>query len=385
MATRPHVLGFISVCCMSVLIVLYMLWRHYDVTPVLLASTASLLSFRDDAPTCLPVPTHPWNKEVPKGIPGLLVHPHNSSKLTNRTEMVNRLLRIMCPEFPDLPEIEVTFPEILLIVDFNTPELYHVIPYMELLYRRHFADIMYCGAQPETLKQLMENVSVISSIYFVDIPHHSWTQKYRCVELAMKMCDKVAGYALIGDDTLINIKVLRSLPREKLLFGDDFSRINTSLKNGWYWWNTDGGRPAMLGMLNELIFRAKQQHDPYSDSFLRSYYAYINSSTLIFHMATDFMYVPKRLTANFLYMVELFLKYNANVEVAMPFFVSGLEHPSDVLLVKMHSLWNNDRNNPEKFFHPDDLYLHPFKYGFNFKKPTGHSFICDTYLRASIV
>ncbi|PVD31981.1 hypothetical protein C0Q70_07407 [Pomacea canaliculata] len=339
---------------------------------------------------CLALGTHSWSDSVPYGWPGLLINPSNASDVLrgSTTDIVNRIYNNMCPGHQTLPNVQFTFPDILLIVDFNHPAHYNIISYLELLYRRYFPNILYCGLQPETLKKQIVAEKLGFPIYYLHALKDNWQTKYECIQHAMKMCDNFTGYLLIGDDTLINMTNFERTPKYKAMVGDEFVRTGehmntTQFKYSWEWWGAEGGRSAMLGVLNELSFRANRDNDHLAQEFLRNYYSFVNDSTIFHMMAIDFLYVPKRLSSIFLYMTSLFLKYKTNVEVAIPFFVCGLQHPGDVHFVRMISLWANDRDNSQKRFENDLVYLHPFKYHAHFKNaPQGKDFMCQNYLRS---
>ncbi|XP_025092733.1 uncharacterized protein LOC112563176 [Pomacea canaliculata] len=339
---------------------------------------------------CLTLGKHSWKYNVKYGRPGLLINPSKDSHVLrgSTTDIVNRIYNNMCHGHQTLPNVQFTFPDVLLIVEFTEPAHYNAIPYLELLYRRYFPNILYCGLEPETLKKQIVAKKLWFPIYYLYALKDNWQTKYECIQHAMKMCDSYIGYLLIGDDTLINMTNFERTPKNKVMVGDEFVRTGehmntTQFKYSWPWWGAEGGRSALLGVLNELAFKANRDNDHLAQEFLRNYYSFVNHSTIFHFMPTDFLYVPKRLSSIFLYMTSLFLKYKANVEVAIPFFVCGLEHPGDVYFVRMLSLWGNDRDNSQKRFDKDLVYLHPFKYYANFKStPQGKDFICQKYLRS---
>ncbi|XP_025090108.1 uncharacterized protein LOC112561705 isoform X2 [Pomacea canaliculata] len=386
MGHKKALVVYLVLCCATVLTILLSVWTTTGMFFTVHRSEEQTINPVGDPFVCLPVRRHPWHGKVQPEVPGLFINSTVYSSWTkegNAMDVVGHLHSKMCPESSALPKVPLTFPDILLIVDFNSPNLYRVIPYLELLYRRHFADILYCGDDPETLKDIIVQKNITFPVYFLYIPDYAWQMKYRCLEYAMKMCGDYKGYLLIGDDTLVNVKTLKALGKDRVLVGKDFLRwvVNTTHFNeDWMWWELEGGRNAMLGVLNELVYRALHEHDVFAKQFLHRYYTFVNSSTIFYRVATDFVYVPTRLAPFFLYMTSLFRKYGTNIELAMPFFACGLAHPKDVILAKVQDLWGN-RDKAVQLFTSDILYLHPFKYGTDFKTPAGQEFICETYLR----
>ncbi|XP_025091622.1 uncharacterized protein LOC112562545 isoform X2 [Pomacea canaliculata] len=374
-------LVFFVFCCVVGLTTLMFVWTTPKMVSTILLHVENEANLVVGPEACRM--NRSWDGQVQLGIPAVLIN-LSRNETANVTDWVSRLHRDMCPDSPDLLEIPLTFPDVLLIVDFNSPNLYSVIPYLELLYRRHFADILYCGDGLETLKDIIVQKNITFPVNFLHISNHAWQMKYRCLEYAMKMCGDYKGYLLIGDDTLVNVKTLRALGEDRVLLGKDFLRwvVNTTqFKSSWMWWGNEGGRNAMLGVLNELVYRAVHEHDVFAKQFLHRYYTFINSSTIFYRVATDFVYVPTRLAPFFIYMTSLFRKYGANIELAMPFFACGLAHPNDIVLANEQDLWGGNRGKAVQLFTSDILYLHPFKYGTDFKTPAGQEFICKKYLR----
>ncbi|XP_025092875.1 uncharacterized protein LOC112563255 [Pomacea canaliculata] len=389
MALRLQRTIFLTLCAATLLTMLYVSLSR-DAIVVVQPGSVDVQDQLRSPNRCLTLGTHSWNYNVAYGRPGLLINPSNGSDVLrgSTTDIVNRIYNNMCHGHQTLPNVQFTFPDILLIVDFNYPSHYNVIPYLELLYRRYFPNILYCGLQPETLKKQIVAEKLGFPIYYLHALRDIWQTKYECIQHAMKMCDNFTGYLLIGDDTLINMTNFERTPKYKAMVGDEFVRIGqhvntTQFKQLWPWWGVEGGRSAMLGVLNELAFKANRHNDHLAQEFLRNYYSFVDHSNIFYFMPIDFLYVPKRLSSIFLYMTSLFLKYKDNVELAIPFFVCGLEHPEDVHFVRMCRVKGEDRDKSQTRFEKDLVYLHPFKYHANFNNtPQGKDFICQNYLRS---
>ncbi|XP_025092411.1 uncharacterized protein LOC112562976 [Pomacea canaliculata] len=349
MALRLLATIFLTLCTATLLTMLYVS-KSRD--PVILVQPDPL-DVQDElrgTNQCLTLGKHSWKYNVKYGRPGLLINPSKDSDVLrgSTTDIVNRIYNNMCPGYQTLPNVQFTFPDILLIVDFNHPAYYNVIPYLELLYRRYFPNILYCGLEPETLKEQIVAEKLGFPIYYLQALKDNWQTKYECIQHAMKMCDSFSGYLLIGDDTLINMTNFQRTPKYKAMVGDEFVKsgqfvTTTYFQYSWQWWGVEGGRSAMLGVLNELAFKANRDNDHLAQEFLRNYYSFVKYRNIFYFMPIDFLYVPKRLSSIFLYMTSLFRKYKANVEVAIPFFVCGLQNQVDVHFVRMLSLWGNDR------------------------------------------
>ncbi|PVD31988.1 hypothetical protein C0Q70_07414 [Pomacea canaliculata] len=273
MGHKKALVVYLVLCCATVLTILLSVWTTTGMFFTVHRSEEQTINPVGDPFVCLPVRRHPWHGKVQPEVPGLFINSTVYSSWTkegNAMDVVGHLHSKMCPESSALPKVPLTFPDILLIVDFNSPNLYRVIPYLELLYRRHFADILYCGDDPETLKDIIVQKNITFPVYFLYIPDYAWQMKYRCLEYAMKMCGDYKGYLLIGDDTLVNVKTLKALGKDRVLVGKDFLRwvVNTTHFNeDWMWWELEGGRNAMLGVLNELVHRHIGLHDLYTQVF----------------------------------------------------------------------------------------------------------------------
>ena len=76
---------------------------------------------------------------------------------------------------------------ILLIVTFYKKD-YHNIPLLEIMYRHHFKNILYCGEPDEVVDKYMKHYNGESGTYFSFLPvHHKQSAGYECLLGAIEM------------------------------------------------------------------------------------------------------------------------------------------------------------------------------------------------------
>ena len=93
--------------------------------------------------------------------------------------------------------------DILLIVAFNR-EHYEAIPYIELLYRSFFPNMVYCGPKPLNITSWTADYN-ISFITYKDMPKakRPGSLNYICMANAMIKHPHYTGYLLFGDDVML--------------------------------------------------------------------------------------------------------------------------------------------------------------------------------------
>lgn len=325
--------------------------------------------------------THP-----PYGVPHTVINPNASNDTLHMSagDISDVLYSSMCPNYTTRPEKIIVFEDILLIVTINYYFLYVTIPFVELLYRRHFPTILYCGPSPRDLENFVIEENYTFPILYMEGLRDGWFTMYECLENAAKTYTNFSGYLYIGDDTLLHLPNLATLPKDTLWMSEIFyfkkPMNTTSLNKQWIWWADIHGNNAFLGVLNELMFRAFRQKDRWALTFLENYYSHVRSSTGVHICTVDMLYVPHRLVPNFLAVVPLMKKHHLTLEIAMPMFALGLDWDKDVTLMKVADLWGSPRGEPWKHFKDEIIYLHPFKYGDHFQSEEGYDFICGKYL-----
>ena len=82
---------------------------------------------------------------------------------------------------------------------------YHNIPLLEIMYRHHFKNIIYCGEPDPLVDEYMQHYNGESGTYFSFLPvHHTESAGYECLLGAIELGYSVDGFLLVNEDTLIN-------------------------------------------------------------------------------------------------------------------------------------------------------------------------------------
>lgn len=130
------------------------------------------------------------------------------NNLKKSEAFASRNLQKLCPAL-DLREVmsyEKYDPHdnILVIITFPKKD-YHNIPLLEIMYRHHFKNILYCGEPDPVVDEYMETYHGQSGTYFSFLPvHHKQSAGYECLLGAIEMGYHVDGFLVVNEDTLIN-------------------------------------------------------------------------------------------------------------------------------------------------------------------------------------
>ena len=128
-------------------------------------------------------------------------------------EFIQNLYNETC--FSHRPHINVTNPwiqfrSIVLVVLFNFP-YYDVIPYLELLYRPFFPQIVYCLPKSGNRTAIEKYDLNITIVEYDDAPGGGSTN-YICVYHIQKLGLQAKGYFFAADDTFISRTTFEELP-----------------------------------------------------------------------------------------------------------------------------------------------------------------------------
>ncbi len=132
-----------------------------------------------------------------------------ASQLKKSEVFASRMLTRLCPSV-DLKSALDNYnnydphDNILLIVTFYEKN-YTNIPLLEIMYRHHFKNILYCGEADQVVDEYMNHYNGKSGTYFSFLPvHHKQSAGYECLLGAIEMGYHVDGFLLVNEDTLVN-------------------------------------------------------------------------------------------------------------------------------------------------------------------------------------
>jgi len=158
-------------------------------------------------------------------------------QLKKSESFASRMLKRLCPSV-DLKTALANYNQydphdnILLIVTFYKKD-YHNIPLLEIMYRHHFKNILYCGEPDEVVDEYMKHYNGESGTYFSFLPvHHKQSAGYECLLGAIEMGYIVEGFLLVNEDTLVNSWNFgeENLPTTQVWHGNEHA-MNVTLEN----------------------------------------------------------------------------------------------------------------------------------------------------------
>jgi hypothetical protein len=196
---------------------------------------------------------------------------------------------------------------------------------------------------------------------------------------AVKMNYNVEGYLTISDDLFISALAVKPkmdfmnsvwfLPKKQIRIGEILKLRECRLGMcdfypHWTWW--EEFRPAVI-----QLFYTFQKIAPQSPVVHQCYSQLKAVNGADFRPCggySDIYYIPKRLASSFSVLVDIFLKHQVFLEIAIPTIIQCLEVPEEVQSLEPLVLWEEDRIFPWKYFTPKDMigkhFMHPTKWGF---------------------
>ena len=329
----------------------------------------------------------------------------NMSLLTSRQSAMIRktvfqpYIQTICPNttlpIPKSPSawLKPVIEDIMLVVILNYETLFKVIPMVEYIHRPSFKYIAYCGPELDKFIEFTDSLG-LTYLTYIEAINVTWHHIYTCVGNAMKLGVNVRGYLHIGDDVLVNTWNIHALDRDRAWMPGGYTQINLNKKeDGWYHWQKPWGRTAVMNVFQDLrnlsmlsseetaVNSTKKRLSKFAKFFLNNY-NYNMKSNLILKRAIDFFYMPSVFKDYYLLAMQLFLKHDCIVELAVPTIHLGLTHRTKTVYCESVSLWGEDRNNPWDKYSPKGLvFLHPFKTSGHFEVAKGRQFFCDMYMK----
>lgn len=286
------------------------------------------------------------------------------------------------------------FHDVLLVIIFNVVH-YDVIPYLEILYRSFFPNILYCGPEIpdlDTYPQLRQYEFSFVTYDHVTADNISGSLNYECMIRAMRMRYQVEGYLAIADDLLLLINPLTNFPRNVVWYLPQSEvRIGdlTTLREcrlgmcdfypHWHWWED-------YVSVTLKLFRALKQEQWTSPLLHHCYSELLRLNGAEFRANggySDVYYIPSRLAEEFSELAQMFLREGVFLELAVPTIIRCLELPEDIRAMPGKQVWDLDRDQPWKYFLRSQLfektYLHPTKWSglLNHTLPKLVSLYCD--------
>ncbi|XP_067670219.1 uncharacterized protein [Haliotis asinina] len=271
-----------------------------------------------------------------------------------------------------------TYPNLLLIVVFNFPH-YANLAILETMYRSHFPHIMYCGTNKDKFQNYSEPLHKHLTFLEIDIGNGWFAQN--CLIQAMKMQYAVDGYLYIGDDVLLNVWNIHTLPLDKLWLVNS-SVFQPSEKTNWVWL----GNPKVGLKTYQTAITALKVVDVHKyNAFKQMTWKNSKKNDSIFYGPSDIAYVPASYKDEVQYYMEHFSKFNLFVEIIFHTVFGAVEEWVNMVKLPGTYLWyDGKRDHFEKYYKKHNVFLHPVKVSKLDSMPEGKRFFCDEFLPSTL-
>ncbi|CAB3366203.1 Hypothetical predicted protein [Cloeon dipterum] len=142
-------------------------------------------------------------------------------------EIVEEMCRGFSSMLPIVPKNH--FDKTLLVVAFDNDEVYEQLPMIDVIYRTHFRNILYCGYPHASLNTYVHKLQLENrTISYLPAS----TPGYECLVGAMEMEYHVEGYLLASAHSLLLPESLKDLDRNEFWYGSDENDVLIS-KSTW--------------------------------------------------------------------------------------------------------------------------------------------------------
>ena len=308
-----------------------------------------------------------------------------------------KFLDNLCGPYVNLPSVEkqlyseqkLPFDNILLVFMFNTPH-YSVIPILEIIYRRRFQNIVYCGADHKDIEPLRQKWGIKFIAITFDEPEvvAGEYMNLRCMLLAMELMPDAEGYLFVHDDVVLNYWNLAAWNRTKIWLTRDsgIADLDKMLRCNAHgachpgivkWIYMDRFRNSTLKGLDSL---SSNQSSQVEKNCIQNLKKEARGTHRIFFGQADIYYVPGRLRKAFSTIGKSFSK--VFLEISLPTILKCMGSRNDRQRLPFchdlpgaknenYKLYKNFTNKP---------YFHRYKLGKMFGNPNKTKFFCENFL-----
>ncbi|XP_067664740.1 uncharacterized protein [Haliotis asinina] len=267
-----------------------------------------------------------------------------------------------------------TYPNLLLIIVFNRPH-YANLEFLQTVYGLRFPHVVYCGTNKDKFQYYTKLFR--THLTFIEVAIGRGWFAQNCLIQAMKIQYTVDGYLYIGDDVLLNVWNIRTLPFDRLWLVNS-SVLQPCDKTKWMWFsNPKVGLKTYQTALATLKAVDTDKYDTFKEMIWRN----SKKKDALFYGASDIAYVPARYKDEVLYYMEHFSKFSLFVEIIFHTVFGGIEEWENVVKIPGTYLWyDGKRAHFDKYYNKHNVFLHPVKISKLISVPEGRRFFCDKYL-----
>ncbi|XP_059471685.1 uncharacterized protein LOC132194437 [Neocloeon triangulifer] len=173
----------------------------------------------------------------------------DDSKQESVSSLQKEIVDEMCLGFSNMLPIvsQKHFEKTLLIVAFDSDEVFEQLPMIDVIYRTHFRNILYCGSPHASLNTYLHKLqSENRTISYLP----AMTPGYECLVGAMEMDYHVEGYLLASAHSLLLPESLKNLDKSVFWYGNDENNLLISKKS---WRDVDPGGKKIPRIMTSVV------------------------------------------------------------------------------------------------------------------------------------
>lgn len=298
-----------------------------------------------------------------------------------------------------------TFPTTLLVITFNIPH-YQNIWLLDLIYRPHYSNILYCGEFKDGVSQTFQNLTSLPNFKNAGVTSFSLIHAniakglfaYECANRAIEMNYGTSEYILMSDDILLNFwNNFKFNPKEVWSFRhiidtnnntlhiecgeyNEFNLeipYNSSTWNAWPWWKS----PYGLNVTKKAMDGIHSSANADVIEFVRNKSNFGYNVSALMCGPSDIFHFHKRRQEQFYQVAKILRESEVFLEIAVPYLLSGLSSRESCVNLPTDHLWNTDRKTPLTFFNVSKSVIHPVKISEVFANETFRNEYCLKYVR----
>ena len=257
----------------------------------------------------------------------------------------------------------IKFDSVVLVILFNKA-LYSVIPYLELMYRPFFPQIIYCmpsNNMHRERKFLRFNVTII---YYQSKTRYSGGTNYLCVYHVQKLHLSAKGYFFVADDVLLSLSLIKKLPLSlpatvySLPLACDMRAPRPACR-GWAHFSHSSTE------LRSFAKHYRKLPTSLPCECLRRLQHLTGFEEPFVHHLADIYYIPTRYLFNASLFLKAFSDFDVFLEVAVPSVLACLTSPKLPIQINGYADWSSQRNRFYKWVpkvtSEEIEFLHPAK------------------------
>ena len=261
-----------------------------------------------------------------------------------------------------LGEPWVQFRTIVLVVLFNNP-FYHVIPYLELLYRPFFPTMIYCMPKDKHQRgQVPLNVTIL---HYESAKGSPGATNYICVHMVSQLRLPAQGFFFLSDDILVSLSLLKDFPLQlpaiSIRYPNACDIQRPSFRNCDHWLHFRGSSVSLKSIYKK--YGSQLNSLPYN--CLKKLQNATGFKEPLLHALADIYYIPNKYMEEASSLFKIFHEHKVYLEAAVKYVLTCLTLPQYPIEMQGHHDWSRNRDLFYRSVHlltsEKTSYLHPAK------------------------